>query len=401
MKLLVIALLVGGCSQCNTESETAEPEPEVPNEEQALAEVAVPDEVAPPPARPKPAPPTAEQLQAARDARLRLGEGRRFARQSRWNDAATKFRESIELSDSAPARCELGWALFHLAQMDDAKQELERGARLLSRRRHRERERNTLGACLYNLGRVVEATDQESAARYYRESLEVRPNETVATRLEELGVEPAVESSCEPVRCEGPFDDKDAAIASLDIRDDSEMAEDEATGSFAYPVEGVAFIHYEPSWYVCELVTDGTGHGMSYATVTSAQWIAGGEPEITVDIDGFDSGYEEGISNTMGLVSRYFIGRDGDDVVLYGGIVVNDYYDDGMLTNCDCEEDEWESPGCCEIEDISRSRWVRVAYADSGQLRLTRGSTRAGTDGPTTVDVVRLQELGCQSASAD
>ena len=316
--------------------------------------------------------------------------------------AADKFRASIALSDSAPARCELGWALFQTAQMDEAKQELERGAHLLSHRRHREHERNTLGACLYNLGRVVEATDPEGAARYYRESLEVRPNETVATRLEELGVpEPAVETSCEPVRCEGPFANKDAAIASLDVRYDDEMAEDATTGSFAYPVEGVAFIHYEPSWYVCELVTDGTGYGMSFATVTAAQWIAGGEPEITVDIDGFESGHEEGINNTMGSVIRYFIGRDGDDVVIYGSLVVNDYYDDGMLVDCDCEEDEWESPGCCEIEDISTSRWVRVAYADSGQLRLTRGRTEAGADGPSTVEVVRLRELGCLTSGSD
>ena len=27
-------------------------------------------------------------------------------------------------------------------------------------------------------------------------------------------------------------------------------------------------------------------------------------------------------------------------------------------------------PECCEIEDISESTWVRVAYADSGRLRL-------------------------------
>ena len=280
--------------------------------------------------------------------------------------------------------------------MDEAKQELERGARLLSHRRHREHERNTLGACLYNLGRVVEATDPEAAARYYRESLEARPNETVATRLEELGVaETPVEPSCEPVRCEGPFADKDAAIASLDIRDRSEMAEDDTTGSFCLPREGVAFIHYEPSWYVCELVTDGTVYGMSYATVAAAQWIAGGEPEITVDMDEFESGHEEGINNTMGSVTRYFIGRDGDDVVIWGRIIVNVYYDDGMLVDCDCEEDEWESPGCCDIEDISTSRWVRVAYAESGRLRLTRGTTRAGEDGPTSVEVVRLQELGC------
>lgn len=402
--LLVIGLVIGGCSQCNEAPETVEPR-EAQEETREEGRDDVPDEVAPPPARPKPAPPTPEQLEAAREAHGRLREGRRLARQSLWDQAASKFRESIELSDSAPARCELGWALFQTAQMDEAKQELERGARLLSHRRHRERERNTLGACLYNLGRVVEATDPQAAARYYRESLEVRPNETVAARLEELGVAeasvsaPHVERSCEPVRCEGPFANKDAAIASLDIRADDEMAEDDTTGSFAYPVEGVAFIHYEPSWYVCELVTDGTGYGMSYATVTAAQWIAGGEPEITVDIDGFDSGHEEGINNTMGSVTRYFIGRDGDDVVLFGSIVVNSYYDDGMLTDCDCEEDEWESPGCCEIEDISTSTWVRVAYAESGRLRLTRGSTRAGTDGPTTVELVRLQELGCPTGS--
>ncbi|MEM9073850.1 MAG: hypothetical protein AAGE52_35490, partial [Myxococcota bacterium] len=163
-----------GCDGCQeSEEATAPPAPVV--EEPPPSESEATSERAPLAAAPE-APPAPERsaeipAEVRRAARL-LGEGRRLARTGKWPEAVAKFRESLELATNARTLCELGWALYQTGAYEEARGTLTRGVgRLRGRAERRPDEVNTLGACLYNLGRVAEESDSVAAAALYAESV--------------------------------------------------------------------------------------------------------------------------------------------------------------------------------------------------------------------------------------
>ncbi|MFO0713951.1 MAG: hypothetical protein U0353_29110 [Sandaracinus sp.] len=90
--------------------------------------------------------------------------------------------------EAAAQQCGSGFARIGAGDLPGARREIETALRVLERAEG-ERAHRSLGACLYNLGRVDEGEGDLGGARAaYRRSLEVRPNATVQERLR--GLEP-------------------------------------------------------------------------------------------------------------------------------------------------------------------------------------------------------------------
>ncbi|MCB9630026.1 MAG: hypothetical protein H6725_21845 [Sandaracinaceae bacterium] len=90
---------------------------------------------------------------------------------------------SAEAVVAASARCNAGWARFRAGDVAGARGDVDAALSTLSAARDAAGLRS-LGACLYNRGRIAEEERQLDAARgYYQRSLAARPNDTVQARL--------------------------------------------------------------------------------------------------------------------------------------------------------------------------------------------------------------------------
>lgn len=409
----------GGCDGC---SERAEVTPPSAPSEPVAEEARPPEAPAPTVAHERPPPLTAEERAHVIEGRRARRIGRRHLHAGRFEEAVASFRAADAALDTPSTRCELGWALLQANEPEEARAQLEDGASRLTGRAHlRDDERRTLGACLYNLGRLVEPTAPSRAAGLYRRSLEVRPdNAVVQARLDALGASPSETAECAPRACLGPAADLDA-LRALVLADLIEAARgrlreqgsaDTAEGepdrtrweSTATPIEfgdGLAAVllravdtvstryrrlehdsayvgvRTREGWWGCFVAT--AVHDMSVSNPVAFQWVPGGLPELTVDVDQNAHGWEEGVSNTMGEVERVFIGFEGARPMIYGSVYLGSYYDDAMWSNCDYgDEDEGEGgddgePGeddehscqddpsiCCELEDISTRDMLQI-----------------------------------------
>lgn len=116
-----------------------------------------------------------------RDRARHLREGRRLAHDGDHAGALAAFQAGLVLEPTdATLLCEAGLQAHRTGDLVLAQTLLERGAA------HSPRP-STEGACLYNLGRVLEDRgDPFGAAEVYARSLEVRPNEVVQARLSAL-----------------------------------------------------------------------------------------------------------------------------------------------------------------------------------------------------------------------
>ncbi|WP_053230870.1 tetratricopeptide repeat protein [Sandaracinus amylolyticus] len=89
--------------------------------------------------------------------------------------------------DDGRAACGAGWGLFRLGYLTEADMHLRGGLAAATRAREIRGEETfdvVRAACLYNLGRVSEARgDRERAEVYYRQSIQLRPNDAVQARL--------------------------------------------------------------------------------------------------------------------------------------------------------------------------------------------------------------------------
>lgn len=103
------------------------------------------------------------------------------AKGGRHAEAVETLRALIrDTGPEASSLAELGWALFHLRQLDEA-EKVTREALDLTR------SDRTRGALLYNLGRIAEERgDAAAATEHYTRSLAARDNRTVKRRLEKL-----------------------------------------------------------------------------------------------------------------------------------------------------------------------------------------------------------------------
>ncbi len=417
--VLTFLVLTVGCDGCGdadpaapvaaSETPSTETAPdEAPPEETVDTAAPTTAEAPTPPA--KPAAPTPAELDQTREARTALRAGRVAGRAGDWAEAVTQFQASIAKNDSASARCELGWAHYQAGNLALAGPELRRGAAMLRRRAEvRENESNTLGACLYNLGRVAEESDPTAAAAYYRESLEVRPgNRVVQGRLDALDAPPP-SSTCAPRACVGPARGPDDTVLATLVaqhygRDTAETNQGvEGTSPFLFRggvsgelgmEEGIFLaVPDDDAWYACFVMSD-EGADYQYDEVHARQWIAGGRPELDFEVREAWHGREEGIANEMGSTVRGFVGWQDGRPVLYGAVEVLTFYYDGEWVDCDCDDDVVYSDywDCCEdlnaIEEVAS--WS-LASAGSGRIRVTR---QQGTDGPAT-ETLSIVDLAC------
>ncbi|AKF10416.1 tetratricopeptide repeat protein [Sandaracinus amylolyticus] len=160
--------------------------------------------------------------------------------------------------NDAQARCELGWLYFDVGNLDGADAETRRGVATLENdfRLADASKRNTLGACLYNRGRIAEAraralTDAEatrtgltSALGDYERSLWYRENEAVrgrwndvATELGRRGERPETVPATLWTYATGR--ENEVCGAPVEEGDDT-IGEDSTEGSCAVHVEAVA-----------------------------------------------------------------------------------------------------------------------------------------------------------------
>jgi hypothetical protein len=93
---------------------------------------------------------------------------------------------SAEAAATAGKRCGEGWTKFQAGELAAAKLDVDDALLLLERARD-SRGLRSLGACLYNRGRIAEQEGNlDEARRLYERSLAARPNDTVAARLDSL-----------------------------------------------------------------------------------------------------------------------------------------------------------------------------------------------------------------------
>lgn len=137
-----------------------------------------------------------------RRARSALRRGRTLSRRADYAGAIAAFEESLAAIPSRRARCELGWALFRAEEHERAAtllREATRGLPETPRVGMASDVTRTIGACLYNFGRVLEAQgDPAAAAAAYRTSIAYRPNDTVGARLAAVAVAPPAPGSATP-----------------------------------------------------------------------------------------------------------------------------------------------------------------------------------------------------------
>jgi len=157
---------------------------------------------------PKPAPkkPTPEEARAVGSSiRDLLDAGRVAVRKKDYATGIAKYEAALALDPVEPRLLgELGWALFLDGRLEEAR------ARLYDALIYN-RDNDSRGAILYNLGRVAEAQQQRpTAIEFYRRSLALRTNDVVRARLESLGAgdEASEHPGCafEPRKAEWTFD---------------------------------------------------------------------------------------------------------------------------------------------------------------------------------------------------
>jgi tetratricopeptide (TPR) repeat protein len=110
-----------------------------------------------------------------------LATAQGHAKAGRHAEAVETLRALIrDTGPEAGALAELGWALFHLRQLEEAERVTREALELT-------RSDRTKGALLYNLGRIAEERgDAAAALEHYTRSLAARDNRTVKRRLDKL-----------------------------------------------------------------------------------------------------------------------------------------------------------------------------------------------------------------------
>lgn len=220
---LTLALLLASCGEdaptsASPSTPTAPTPPTAPSTEPAT------------PSTPMPAAeerteraPALDPVQA-RAYRAAIAAARRAHRDHHDDEAVRQFEAAFAISRDGRALCELGWIHFEGERYAEARDAMSRAITLLPAEPPvPERFVSSVGACLYNLGRLEEQAGDVAAARgYYERSLAARPgNRVVEARLAALGTTAAAPSapSGPTHRCgtaDPPLADLDAFAARLD-----------------------------------------------------------------------------------------------------------------------------------------------------------------------------------------
>ncbi|HVV81436.1 MAG TPA: tetratricopeptide repeat protein, partial [Kofleriaceae bacterium] len=147
-----------------------------------------------------------------KEYRKHLAQGRKLGGAKAWGDAVAELQQCLKvIPGDARANGELGWAAFQAGDYDTARKANTAAVQAAG-------DNKVKASSLYNLGRVAEATnDKEAAARFYTQSLLLRPNKTVSDRLTALGKAPpaAGASPAAELPCQKPAADTGALCACL------------------------------------------------------------------------------------------------------------------------------------------------------------------------------------------
>lgn len=111
-----------------------------------------------------------------------IAEGRKLARAKDWPGAAKAFERAVATApDDVHALADLGWSAFQAGDLARAEQVNKRALA-------HAKDPKTRAPILYNIGRVAEARgDKDAAKKAYTESLALRDNAEVKSRLASLG----------------------------------------------------------------------------------------------------------------------------------------------------------------------------------------------------------------------
>lgn len=176
----VLAAVLVGCTCGEGDRVVVAPPAEAP----APPEPAPPEPPAAEPARPEPPPPDPAE---ARAFRAKLREARAEVRANHPTEAYVLFGALVrERPSEAWLRCEAGYVVYLAHRLDDAERDIAAAIESWSTP-PLERDRAPLAMCLYNRGLVaLDRGNTAAAAEAWTRSLELRPNETVQRRLDDL-----------------------------------------------------------------------------------------------------------------------------------------------------------------------------------------------------------------------
>ncbi len=115
------------------------------------------------------------QAQSFRD---QLAAGRKAVKDKQYAAGITAFTAALKVDPNHPAAlAELGWAAYLAGDLATARRHTEQAIASQA-------PDHTRGAALYNLGRILEdSNDKDAAALAYQRSLQLRPNAVVTQRL--------------------------------------------------------------------------------------------------------------------------------------------------------------------------------------------------------------------------
>jgi hypothetical protein len=127
-----------------------------------------------------------------------LSRGRELVKTKQYKGAIAAFQAALVATPGdARAQSELGWAAFRAGDLDLAQDATRKSIDAAS-------DPKVKAASLYNLGRILEARgDAKAAGDAYRESLQLRPNRVVDSRLAALGAGGTAET-LDPRPLQGP-----------------------------------------------------------------------------------------------------------------------------------------------------------------------------------------------------
>jgi tetratricopeptide (TPR) repeat protein len=160
-------------------------------------------------------PPTAAELSPEKRKAFSalVRQGREHSGAKRWADAVASFDRALALAPmDGSALCDLGYVAYHAGDFAKAEAANTRALSFVH-------EPDIRARVLFNQGMVFEAKQNKAeAARYYQDSLALRPNATVAKRLAALSATPASASAFSPtvdLPCQEGFPNTKAMCACL------------------------------------------------------------------------------------------------------------------------------------------------------------------------------------------
>lgn len=309
----------------------------------------------------------------AGEFREHLAAGRKAVKAKAYADGIAAFEAALKIDPNhAAALAELGWAAYLAGDLAKAERFTRQAIGAASQER-------TRGAALYNLGRIHEDRgEKDEAATAYQRSVQLRPNDVVAARLQSLQSAGAVTEGhecdlrrhagrppfdlCPPVvptlagdpgytrsECREsdtittevvvdaagtPYGGEKATPIALDVGGGIQVAAfgvDHYLDSGGATTEDIVAILFDDRWYTTTLGSEYNpgfgyvGESLMIDSITAQDLVPGGRPELVIaftwehhDGDYGDNALESETEKIVGV-----LGLDGDAPRWLGAFVVS------------------------------------------------------------------------------